>query len=215
MLSKEIRNKRHSFILPHSFSSLSEMPKSFNEKESQIQFLLMVCRMRGMTVKEIHAEITSTLKIDISINSLYNRLQKYDEINAKELQELKKSNHAYISRIMELVNHFAYYRKVILSTINDPKNKHAVTPALLFRTTDLLQKLDQTEFNMLEKIPDIFSWKRFNHPDIKDPRFNVYRGDQDEKSIDQYVTAIEQIPIPADLLELQSETENEKLSENK
>lgn len=191
------------------------MPKSFNEKESQIQFLLMVCRIRGMTVKEIHAEITSTLKIDISINSLYNRLQRYDEINAKELQELKKSNHAYISRIMELVNHFAYYRKVILSTINDPKNKHAVTPALLFRTTDLLQKLDQTEFNMLEKIPDIFSWKRFNHPDIQDPRFNVYRGDQDEKSIDQYVTTIEQIPIPADLLELQSETENEKLSENK
>ena len=109
------------------------MPKSFNEKESQIQFLLMVCKMRGMTVKEIHAEITSTLKIDISINSLYNRLQRYEEINAKELQELKKSNHAYISRIMELVNHFAYYRKVILSTINDPNNKQSITPALLYK----------------------------------------------------------------------------------
>lgn len=193
------------------------MPKSFNDKESQIQFLLMVCKMRGMTVKEIHTEITSTLKIDISINSLYNRLQKYDEINAKELQELKKSNHAYISRIMELVNHFAYYRKLILATINDPNNKQAITPALLFKTTDLLQKLDQTEFTMLEKIPDIFSWKRFNNTmSGRDPRFNTGRDDnQDEKSIDQYVTAIEQIPIPPDLIELQSRTENEKLSENK
>lgn len=193
------------------------MPKSFNDKESQIQFLLMVCKMRGMTVKEIHTEITSTPKIDISINSLYNRLQKYDEINAKELQELKKSNHAYISRIMELVNHFAYYRKLILATINDPNNKQAITPALLFKTTDLLQKLDQTEFTMLEKIPDIFSWKRFNNTmSGRDPRFNTGRDDnQDEKSIDQYVTAIEQIPIPPDLIELQSRTENEKLSENK
>jgi len=173
--------------------------------------------MRGMTVKEIHAEITSTLKIDISINSLYNRLQRYEEINAKQLQELKKSNHAYISRIMELVNHFAYYRRVILSTINDPKNKESITPALLFRTTDLLQKLDQTEFTMLEKIPDIFSWKRFNNTmSGRDPRFNIcIDDDQDEKSINEYVTAIEQIPIPPDLMELQVKTENEKLQDSK
>ena len=68
------------------------MPKSLNEKESQIQCLLMVCKMRGMTVKEIQAEIISTLKVDNSINSLYNRLQRYEEMNAKQLQELKKSN---------------------------------------------------------------------------------------------------------------------------
>ena len=192
------------------------MPKSFNQKESQIQFLLMVCKMRGMTVKEIHAEITSTLKIDISINSLYNRLQRYEEINAKELQELKKSNHAYISRIMELVNHFAYYRKVILSTINDPNNKQSITPALLFKTTDLLQKLDQTEFSMLEKIPDIFSWKRFNNTlSGRDPRFSIGKDDdQDENSIDEYVAAIEQIPIPPDLIDLQSKTEKGKLRDN-
>ncbi len=191
------------------------MPKSFNEKESQIQFLLMVCKMRGMTVKEIQAQIKSTLKIDISINSLYSRLQRYEEINAKELQELKKSNHAYISRIMELVNHFRYYRKNILATINDPKNKQAITPALLYKATELLQKLDQTEFTMLEKIPDIFSWKRFNNTiSGRDPRFNMGRvDDQDEKSIDEYIAAIEQIPIPPDLLELQSKTENEKLLE--
>lgn len=173
--------------------------------------------MRGMTVKEIHQEITSTLKIDISINSLYNRLQRYEEINAKQLQELKKSNHAYISRLMELINHFAYYRKVILTTIKDPTNKQSITPALLYKATELLQKLDQTEFSMLEKIPDIFSWKRFNSTmSGRDPRFNIYKDDdQDEKSIDEYVTAIEQIPIPPDLLELQSKTENEYLSENK
>jgi len=191
------------------------MPKSFNEKESQIQFLLMVCKMRGMTVKEIHAEIRSTLKIDISINSLYSRLQRYEEINAKELQELKKSNNAYISRIMELVNHFGYYRRNILSTINDPNNKQSITPALLFRATDLLQKLDQTEFDMLEKIPDLFSWKRFNNPSIRDPRFNRnIDDDQDGKSIDEYVTAIEQIPVPYDLIELQSKTDNENLTSN-
>lgn len=192
------------------------MPKSFNEKESQIQFLLMVCKMRGMTVKEIHAEIKSTLNIDISINSLYNRLQRYEEINAKELQELKKSNHAYISRIMELVNHFRYYRKNILATINDPKNKQSITPALLYKATELLQKLDQIEFNMLEKIPDLFSWKRFNNTSVRDPRFNIGRDDdQDEKSIDEFIAAIEQHPIPPDLLELQSKTEYEKLTESK
>src|SRR5690606_15347427 len=118
--------------------------------------------------------------------------------------------------IMDLVNHFKYYRKNILATINDPNNKQSVTPALLFRATDLLQKLDQTEFAMLEKVPDIFSWKRFHNTSVRDPRFNMYRDeDEDEKSIDEYVTAIEQIPIPPDLLELQSRTEHEKLSEFK
>ena len=60
------------------------------------------------------------------------------------------------------------------------------------RTTDLLQKLDQTEFAMLEKIPDIFSWKRFNNTmSGRDPRFNIYRDDdQDEKSIDEYVCSL-------------------------
>ena len=112
---------------------------------------------------------------------------------------------------MELVNHFAYYRKVIMSTIHDPKNKQSITPALLFRTTEFLQKLDQTEFAMLEKIPDIFSWKRFNNFGGRDPRYSLDKdSDTDEKSIDEYITAIEQIPIPLDLIELQSKTENEK-----
>jgi maltooligosyltrehalose synthase len=183
------------------------MPKSFNEKESQIQFLLMVCKMRGMTVKEIQAEIKLTLKIDISTNSLYNRLQKYEEINAKELQELKKSNHAYISRIMELVNHFRFYRKTILTTLNNPKNKQAITPALLYKATELLQKLDRTEFNMLERVPEIFSWKRGLSPSFSS---NVHH-DHNEKSIEEYVTSIEQIPIPSDFEDLQSKVEDENL----
>ena len=99
---------------------------------------------------------------------------------------------------MELVNHFAYYRKTILATINDPNNKQSITPALLFRTTDLLQKLDQTEFNMLEKIPDIFSWKRFNNTmSGHDPRFSIGSDDdQDEKSIDEYVVTLSKYPFP-------------------
>ncbi len=70
---------------------------------------------------------------------------------------------------------------------------------------------------MLEKIPDIFSWKRLNSTvSGRDPRYNIGGDDdQDEKSIDEYVTAIEQIPIPPDLMELQSKTEDEKLSVSK
>lgn len=41
----------------------------------------MVCKKRGMTVKEIHSEMTSTLKIDTSNSSLSNRVHKYKEIN--------------------------------------------------------------------------------------------------------------------------------------
>ncbi len=116
---------------------------------------------------------------------------------------------------MELVNHFAYYRKVILSALNDPKNKQSITPALLFRTTDLLQKLDQTEFSMLEKIPDIFAWKRFNNLSARDPRYGLNKyNDTDEKSIDEYVCSIEQIPIPSDLEELQSTIGTENLRDS-
>jgi len=188
------------------------MPKSFVDKESQIQYFLMVCKMRGMTIKEIHAEITSTLKIDISINSLYNRLQTYEESNAKHFHELKKSNHAYISRIMELVNHFEYYRKVIMTVLNDPKNKQSITPSMLFKSTELLQKLDQTEFNMLERIPDIFSWKQINNHGGRDPRYGLNIEDSiNEKNIDEYVLSIEQIPVPYDLQALQHKTENESI----
>lgn len=168
--------------------------------------------MRGMTVKETHSEIKSTLKIDISINSLYNRLQRYEEINAKELQELKKSNHTYISRMMDLLNHFGYYRKIIMAVLNDPKNKQSINSASLYKAIELLQKLDQTEFSMLEEIPELFSWKRFNNIGQRNPFYNSsMNDDQNEKSIEEYVTSIEQIPIPADLEELQSNTEDENL----
>ena len=194
------------------------MPKSFNEKELQIQYMIMVCRMRGMSMKDIHREIISTLKIDISLNSLYNRLQKYEEFNAQQILDLRKSNNAYLSRIMEILNHFVYYRKVIPSTLHDPKYKQDVTPALLFKVSELLQKVDQAEFAMLEKIPDILSWKRFNQNNIGG-RNSLYNSgiddDSSEKSIDEYIISMEQIPIPTDLEELQSRTEDEHFLEGK
>ena len=64
---------------------------------------------------------------------------------------------------MELLNHFTCYRRVKLSILHDTKNKQTITPTLLFKTTDILQKMGQTEFSVLEKIPDMFSWKRFNN----------------------------------------------------
>jgi hypothetical protein len=197
------------------------MPKSFIDKESQIQYLLMVCKMRGMTVKEIHAEITSTLKLDISINSLYNRLQKYEEVNVKYFSELKKSNHAYVSRIMEIVNHFSYYRRVLMNILYDKNTKQLIigNPSLLFKSIEMLLKVDQSEFTMLEKIPEIFTWKNTSNPRIRDPTYNIqpYNNDeeQNERSIDQYILSMEQIPVPRDLEELQRKTENENLPENK
>jgi hypothetical protein len=196
------------------------MPKSFSDKESQIQYFLMVCKMRGMNVKEIHSEITSTLKIDISINSLYNRLQKYEEINVKYFNELKKSNHAYVSRIMEIVNHFSYYRSVLMNLLYDKDTKQLTTnPSLLFKTVEMLQKVDQSEFAMLEKIPEMFTWKPTSNSIIRNPIYNKqpYNNDEDEneRSIDQYILSMEQIPVPRDLEELQRKTENENLSESK
>lgn len=183
------------------------MPKSFADKESQIQYFLMVCKMRRMTVKEIHSEMCSTLKIDISVNSLYNRLERYEEINAKYFNELKKSNHAYTSRMMEIVNHFSYYRKLLLSLLYDQNNKQIINnPSLVFKMIDILQQLDKTEFSMLERIPDIFSWKKFTNQYLSTNEII-----HDEKSIDEYVLSLEQIPIPDDLHALQSKIEDENM----
>lgn len=193
------------------------MPKSFNDKELQIQYLLMVCKMRGMTVKEIHSEITSTLKIDISINSLYNRLQKYQEVNVKYFNELKKSNHAYISRIMEIVNHYSYYRQLLMNVLYDPNTKQLTTNSLLLsKTIEMLQKVDQTEFTMLEKIPDIFAWKHASNSMVMNSVYGARPyDDENERSMDQYILSMEQIPVPSDMEELQHKTENENLLESK
>lgn len=175
--------------------------------------------MRGMSVKEIHSEITSTLKIDISISSLYNRLQKHDEVNVKYFNELKKSNHAYVSRIMEIMNHFSYYRSVLMNILYDTDTKQLITtnPSLLFKTIEMLQKVDQSEFAMLEKIPEMFTWKHTINSKIRDSVYDTlpYNNEDENKSIDQYILSMEQIPVPRDLEELQRETENESMSESK
>lgn len=196
------------------------MPKSFNDKESQIQYFLMVCKMRGMTVKEIHAEITSTLKIEISINSLYNRLQKYEEVNAMCFNELKKSNHTYVSKIMEIANHLSYYRRVLMNILYDKDTKEPIitNPSLLFKTIEMLQKVDQSEFAILEKIPEMFAWRHNDNIMIRDSIYDKpsrNNEEENERSIDQFILSMEQIPVPRDLEELQHKTENENRSESK
>jgi hypothetical protein len=176
--------------------------------------------MRGMAVKEIHSEITSTLKIEISINSLYNRLQKYEEINVKYFNELKKSNHAYLSRIMEIVNHISYYRRVLMNILYNQSTKQLITTnfSLLIKSIEMLHKLDQTEFAMLERIPEMFAWKPTSNSTIRDSIYDEQshnNNDENERSIDQYILSMEQIPVPRDLEELQHQTETENLSESK
>lgn len=99
-----------------------------------------------------------------------------------------------------------------MAVLNDPKNKQSINSASLYKSIELLQKLDQTEFSMLEEIPELFSWKRINDIGGRNPLYSSsMNDDQNEKSIEEYVTSIEQIPVPADLEELQSKTEDENL----
>ncbi len=189
------------------------MPKSFNEKESHIQYLLMICKMRGLSVKEIHEQITSTLKIDISLSSLYSRIEKLEEVNASHFLELKKSNNAYIARIMEILNHFSFYRRLLTGLLYDKNTNQLITnPSLVFKAIEVLERVDQSEFKMLKEIPDIFAWKH-SKTGPRDPIFG--EDPYKDKSIEEYILNIEQIPIPQKLEELQSSIENENLRNSK
>jgi hypothetical protein len=82
----------------------------------------------------------------------------------------------------------------------------------------MLQKVDQSEFVMLEKIPEMFTWKHTSSSSIRDSMYDTipYNNACDnERSIDQYIVSMEQIPVPRDLEELQHKTEKENLPESK
>lgn len=189
--------------------------KSFSEKESQIQYLLLICKMRGLSMKETHQQITSTLKIDISLSSLYNRIEKMEEANASHFQELKKSNNAYISRIMEIINHFTFYRRLLTGLLYDKNTNQLITnPSLVFKTIEVLEHIDQSEFKMLKEIPEVFAWK-YSKTGPRDSIYGPDPYDSEEKSMEEYILNLEQIPIPHDLQELQEKIEDENIRNTK
>lgn len=189
--------------------------KSFSEKESQIQYLILIGKMRGLSVKEIHQQITSALKMDISLSSLYNRIEKMEEINANHFQELKRSNNAYIAKIMEILNHFSFYRRILTGLLYDKNTNQLITnPSLVFKAVEVLERVDQSEFKILKEIPEVLAWKQTKVL----PRDSVYGSDpyeNEERSLEEYVLNIEQIPIPPELEELQNKIENENLGNSK
>lgn len=82
----------------------------------------------------------------------------------------------------------------------------------------MLQKVDQSEFAMLEKVPEIFACKHTGNSIIRDPLCEDKPDnseDENERTIDQYILSMEQIPVPKDLEELQHKTENENLPDSK
>ena len=100
----------------------------------------------------------------------------------------------------------------------DTKQLNIGNPSLLFKSIEMLLKVDQSEFAMLEKIPELFAWKHNSNLRIRDPTYNKqpYNSEEEnDKSIDEYVLSMEQIPVPRDLEELQCDIENKNLSENK
>lgn len=100
----------------------------------------------------------------------------------------------------------------------DTKQLNIGNPSLLFKSIEMLLKVDQSEFAMLEKIPEMFAWKHTSNSMIRDPMYqnhNYNNEGENEKSMDQYILSMEQIPVPRDLEELQIKTENEHLPENR
>jgi hypothetical protein len=67
---------------------------------------------------------------------------------------------------MEIMNHFPYYQRILLMSLHEPKCKQYVTPSLILKTTELLQKLDQIEYSMLERILISLSGININIPMI-------------------------------------------------
>lgn len=100
-----------------------------------------------------------------------------------------------IPRIMELVNHFAYYRKTVLATINDPKNTQSITPAfsgLPFFCRNLIKP----SLTCLRKYQIYFHGNDliiYCQVEIRDITL-VEMMTKMKKSMDGYICSIEQIP---------------------
>lgn len=190
--------------------------RNFAEKESQMMMFIMVAEMRGLSCDQIVEEMAVSLHIRVSHHTVYNYIRKMEEYDKTTFQELRQTgSSAYMAEVMKLLSHLKYYRSNIMRLLLDDEFKHQRTPAMIMKVHDMLFKLDQTQFNMLEAMPSMFGWKGLKSGTGVGGRSQaVYgsAGDQEsEKDISQYISALEQHPIPADLLELQSSTEYERL----
>ena len=170
---------------------------------------IMVCEMRGLSCTQIVEEIAINLHMKVSYGTVYSYIQKMEEMDKATFQELKNSSSSYyVSEAMKLKNHLSYYRKNIMRLITEKEFQHQLTPNMILRIHDFLMKIDQTEWNMIEAMPSLFGGVK------SVSKSNVYGGPADteaNKDISQYISALEQHPIPNDLLELQSATEYDKL----
>lgn len=186
------------------------MPKSFADSESQIMFMLMVCKMRNLSVPQIQAEIQEKLHINIDRSTLYTKIKKMTDDHAKEFHALKTSNTEYIANVMELKKHMAYYRALIEDTLYNSQWRQYVTPRLIYQAIELLKRIDETEFTMLKEMPQLFAWGG-----VKNQRTDGMFGEKDEsalnKDIDQFVISMEQISVPRDIEKLQKEVEDKSL----
>jgi len=133
-----------------------------------------------------------------------------EEVNAETFHNMKKSNTAYINEVMTLKNHLDYYREILMSVLKGEEFKHQLTINQIMKLTEMLYKLDETQFNMLREMPKMFAWGG-----VRTQKgaavYGSINDEQSEKDISQYITNLEQIPVPTDLEELQTKTEDEKL----
>lgn len=166
--------------------------------------------MRGLSVTEIIEEVAVTLHMKVGKTWVYDQINAMEEANASTFSQMRKSNTAYINEVMTLKNHLDYYRQILMKVLKGPEFQHQLTIPQIMKITEFLYKIDETHFNMLKEMPKMFAWGGLKNG-RGGPVYGSLDHDQSEKDISQFVTNLEQIPVPHDLEELQNQTENEKL----
>lgn len=184
--------------------------RTFADNESQILFLMMVCKMRGLSYKQIQAEIEENLHIHMSIGAITERIHRMTENNVKQFHDLKSSNDAYISNVIELKNHMDYYRRLVEATLHKAEFRQYVTPRLIYKAIEILKSIDETEFAMLKQMPDLFAWGG-----LKQRPGGTEFGEKNQealsKTVDQFIISMEQIPVARDIEALQRQVEDKSL----
>ena len=184
--------------------------RNFAEPESRLLFYIMVCQMKGYSVDQIVTECATNMHMAVSKTWVYTMIRKMEEVNAETFHNMKKSNTAYINEVMTLKNHLDYYREIIMSVLKGEEFKHQLTINQILKLLEALYKLDETQFNMLREMPKMFAWGGMRSSN-GGPVYGSVGDEHSEKDISQYITNLEQIPVPTDLEELQTKTEDEKL----
>ena len=197
------------------------MPKTFADTKSQMLFLVMVCKMRGLSLPEIKKEIEDNIHQQVSKTSIRNWIIDMEKEDERDFNKLRNSNSAYISEIMTIKKHYEYYRKLVMQTLYHPSFKMHVTPRLIYKAIEILALVDDREYLMLKQMPELFAWGAGGISPMQQgpnkglpPKDDVF-GNLDpmkNASLEEYAISIEQIPIPEDLLQIQKDVEHKSLS---